>query len=148
MRQPHFRRETEHQRAQRGSRKTRGAEDDAAVRAIREISRDQPQQRACKKDQTIKYDATAWTPGQRDKGLRRRQADKIHRDSAGNIVPMKRPGILGRDRIGKQRAIAIELQLVSKSDDDEEARGADSGGYSKGAQHVSGAFGADGPAVA
>ena len=128
MRQPHFRRETEHQRAQRGSRKTRGAEDDAAVRAIREISRDQPQQRAGEKNKSVEKDAAAGISCQRDKCLRRRHTEKKDGDPAGNIVRVESPDILGGDRIGKQGAVAVELQLVAKPDDDEEDRAADSGG--------------------
>jgi hypothetical protein len=38
---------------------------------------------------------------------------------AWDVVPMKRPGVLGRDRVGKQRAVGIQLQIGVQSDRDE-----------------------------
>ena len=40
------------------------------------------------------------------------RVEEKDRQPARNIVPVKRPDVLRRDRIGKHRAVAVELQLV------------------------------------
>ena len=43
-------------------------------------------------------------------------------------MPMERPDVLGGDRVGKHRAVAVELQPENGPDDHEQQRPAKAGG--------------------
>ena len=47
---------------------------------------------------------------------------RLDEQATGDIVPLECPGVADRDRIGKDRTIGVQLQLVYQPDHDEENR--------------------------
>ena len=48
-----------------------------------------------------------------------------------NVVPVKCPRVLNRNRVGKYRAVGIELEFIDERNDDKGKRPAEAGGHSQ-----------------
>ncbi len=134
VRHPHLGREAEYQWTKTGSRETCVAKNDAAFGTVGRKGGAEPEKLGHKEQEPIDGDTAACIPGQRDEGLGGQAGEKIDEQATRNVVPVKRPGILHRHRIGEDRAVGIDLQVVSQPDHDKQHRPGHAGEYDQGTQ--------------
>ena len=131
---PDLGRETEDERTQAGRRHAGVGKDDAAARTIERPC----QEKACalrgKEDGAVENDAALRIAGELDVGFGGREREEIDRQAPRDVVAVKCPRIAHRDRIGKERAVGVELQLIADAHRDKQDRCADPGGDHQGAQ--------------
>src|SRR5581483_10878663 len=118
-------RKPEHQWTEQGSRPAGKTENGAVARPVGDEGPGEADQRRGIEKKTVDDDPIMWTSGQPHIGFRRPKAEEKNRHPVRNIVPVECPYVLDRDRIGKHRAVRIELELVNRRDDDKSERPAE-----------------------